>query len=92
MFDEIVTLQFTPQKINMEPENTLLEKENHLIFRFHVNLRGVYIKLHMFFSVNGAISLMIWPQRVMQRGQNVSTGQKTGNLSVIFRYDQIDSN
>ncbi len=34
----------TPGKINMEPENTPLEKEKHLpdsiIFRFYVNLRG----------------------------------------------------
>ena len=33
-----------PRKINMEPEDTLLEEENHLpspiIFRFYVNLWG----------------------------------------------------
>ena len=34
---------YTPLKINMEPENTPLEEENHLpniIFRFYVHLRG----------------------------------------------------
>ena len=35
---------YTPKKINMEPRNHPIEKENHLnqtiIFRFHVNLRG----------------------------------------------------
>ena len=44
----------TPRKINMEPENMPLEKENNLpnfqtiIFRFYVyvNLRGVYILFH----------------------------------------------
>ena len=34
----------TPLKINMEPENTPLEEENHLpneiIFRFYINLQG----------------------------------------------------
>ena len=42
----------TPRKINMEPENTPLEKENHLpnhhfqvLYMFYVNLRGVYVKL-----------------------------------------------
>ena len=36
------TSLYTPRKINMEPENTPLEKEHHLnqtiIFRFYVNL------------------------------------------------------
>ncbi len=39
-----ILLFVVPYKINMEPENTSLEEENHLnqtiIFRFYVNLRG----------------------------------------------------
>ena len=42
-----------PGRLNMEPENTPLEGENHLnqtitiiIFGFYVNLRGVPIKQH----------------------------------------------
>ena len=40
----------TPRKINMEPEDTPLEKENHLnqtiIFRFCVNFRGCIIAIY----------------------------------------------
>jgi len=38
----------TPQKINMEPKNHTIEKENHLnqtiIFRFYVNLPGCNLR------------------------------------------------
>ena len=42
-----VFISDTPRKINMEPKNHPIEKENHLnptiIFRFHVNLPGCII-------------------------------------------------
>ena len=62
-------LNHTPQKINMEPENTgPLEKENHLpspiIFRFDVNLPGVKKNIK-----NGARSRnsFFFPQHLLEK-------------------------
>ena len=93
-----LTKHITPRKINMEPENTPLEKENHLpiIFRFYVSLRGcssswtsvmIYPKMPTVFRDNQVLKQIIL-QSVPEKGP-ITDIVVQGGFPVIQLYMEL---